>query len=59
MEGTAEENKAAVRGSIGTFGTYTVDEAKRSFTVKFEGSTYANQTGTEQTRPVSISGDCI
>lgn len=57
MQGTPDENKAAVHGSIGTFGTYTVDETKKSFTVKFEGSTYANQTGTEQTRPVVISGD--
>jgi hypothetical protein len=57
MQGTPDENKAAVQGSIGTFGTYTVDEAKKSFTVKFEGSTYANQTGTEQTRPFTITGD--
>ena len=57
MQGTPDENKAAVHRSIGTFGTYTVDEAKKSFTVKFEGSTYANQTGTEQTRPVVINGD--
>ena len=57
MQGTPDENKAAVHGSIATFGTYTVDEVKKSFTVKFEGSTYANQTGTEQTRPVVISGD--
>jgi Lipocalin-like domain len=57
MQGTPDENKAAVHGSIGTFGTYTVDEAKKSFTVKFEGSTYANQTGTEQTRPITITAD--
>jgi hypothetical protein len=57
MQGTPEENSAAVRGGIGGFGTYTVDEAKKSFTVKFEGSTYPNQGGTEQTRPIAINGD--
>jgi hypothetical protein len=57
LQGTADENKAAVQGSIGTFGTYTVDEAKKSFTVRFTASTYPNNTGTEQTRPFAISGD--
>jgi hypothetical protein len=53
LQGTPEENKAAVHGAIGTFGKYTVDEANKSFTVRFEASTYPNNTGTEQTRPLS------
>ena len=57
LQGTPDENKAAVHGSIGTFGTYTVDEASKSFTVRFEASTYPNNTGTEQTRPFTITGD--
>jgi Lipocalin-like domain len=57
LQGTAEENKAAVHGGIGTFGTYTVDEDKKAFTVSFTASTYPNNTGTEQTRPFTISGD--
>lgn len=57
LEGTPDENKAAVLGSIATFGTYTVDEASKSFTVRFEASTYPNNTGTEQTRPFAITGD--
>ena len=57
VQGTAEEYKAAVHGGIGSFGTYTVDEAKKSFTVRFEGSTYPNNTGVEQTRPFTITGD--
>src|SRR5919197_145664 len=40
LQGTADENKAAVQGGIGTFGTYTVDESKRAFTVHFIASTY-------------------
>ena len=43
--GTPEENKATVLGTISSFGTYTVDEAKKTFTVRFEGSTYPNMEG--------------
>jgi hypothetical protein len=57
MQGTPDENKATVQGSIGTFGTYSVDEAEKAFTARFEGSTYPNYIGTEQTRPVTIAGD--
>ena len=57
LQGTPDENKAAVHGSIATFGTYTVDDARKSFTVRFEASTYPNNTGTEQTRPFTITGD--
>ena len=57
LQGTPDENKAAVHGGIATFGTYTVDEANKSFTVRFEASTYPNNTGTEQTRPITITGD--
>ena len=55
--GTPEENKAAVRGGIASFGSYTVDEAKKSFTVRFDGSSYPNLEGTTQTRPFTITGD--
>ena len=56
-KGTPDENKAVVSGSIASIGTYSVDEAKKSFTVRFEASTYPNNTGTEQTRPFTITGD--
>ena len=56
-KGTPEENKAAVLGNISSFGTYTVDEAKKTFTIRFEGSTYPNLEGTVQTRPFEIAGD--
>jgi len=57
LKGTSEENKAAVHGAIATFGKYTVDEAKKSFTVRFEASTYPNNTGGEQTRSFTLAGD--
>jgi len=55
--GTAEENKAVVQGSIAYFGTYSVNEADKSFTVQIEGATFPNWTGTTQNRALSISGD--
>src|SRR3954452_23972270 len=57
LQGTPDENKSAVQGTIATFGKYTVDAQKRAFTVRFEGSTFPNNEGTEQTRPVTIAGD--
>ena len=50
--GTVEENKAAVAGGIGLFGTYSV--SGRKVTMKVEGSTYPNWTGTDQTRDLTI-----
>src|SRR3954451_18935039 len=57
LQGTPDENKSVVQGTIATFGRYTVDEQQRAFTVRFEGSTFPNNEGTEQTRPVTIAGD--
>ena len=48
--GTADENKTAVAGGIGLFGTYSV--ADKAVTMKVEGSTYPNWTGAEQKRVV-------
>jgi len=56
-QGTPDENKAAVVGAISSFGTFTVDEAGRTFTLRYEGSSYPNLEGVEQTRPFAISGD--
>ena len=50
--GTADENKAAMAGGIGLFGTYAVSGKK--VTLKIEGSTYPNWTGTDQTRDLTV-----
>jgi len=55
--GTPEENKAAVLGNSSNYGTYSVNEANKTFTIRFEGSSFPNLEGTEQTRPFTISGD--
>ena len=45
---TAEEAQAVVAGSIAYFGTYSINEADKVITVQIEGSTFANQIGTDQ-----------
>jgi Lipocalin-like domain len=55
-EGTPEENKSVVQGSIAMFGTYAV--ADKLITLKVEASTWPSWTGTEQKRIVgSYTGD--
>jgi len=33
LQGTADDNKAAAQGTISTYGTYSVDEAKKTYTL--------------------------
>jgi hypothetical protein len=56
-QGTPDENKATTQGTISSFGTYSVNEANKTYTIRFEASSYPNLEGTEQTRPFSITGD--
>jgi Lipocalin-like domain len=55
VQGTPEENKAVVLGSIAFFGTYSV--ADNVMTLKVEASSFPNWTGTDQKRPLTITGD--
>jgi len=58
LAGTAEENKATVQGLIATFGTFTVNETDRSYTVRVEGSSFPNWMGTDIKRTVaSVTAD--
>jgi len=52
LAGTPEQNTAIVHGSLALFGTYTVDEAKKTLTFHITGSTFPNQQGTSQTRTI-------
>jgi Lipocalin-like domain len=55
---TPEEAKGIVNGSIGYYGTYTVDEGSKIITLKVEASTFPNQVGADQKRTVtSVSPD--
>jgi hypothetical protein len=57
LEGTPEENKAAVHGTTATFGTWSVDEASKTLIVSNEGGMFPNQAGTESKRSVTVAGD--
>jgi hypothetical protein len=55
--GTPDENKAVVQGTLTHFGTYNVNEAEPSFTLRIESSSFPNWAGTEQKRTFTITGD--
>jgi hypothetical protein len=57
LQGTPEDNKATAQGTISSYGTYSVDEANKTYTLRIEGSSYPNWEGTEITRPVTLTGD--
>src|SRR6266568_3065469 len=53
-KGTPEENKAVVAGSFAYFGTYTVNEAERTFTVHYGGTTFPNFDGIDAKRTITV-----
>ena len=52
LNGTDTDNRAIVQGTLAFFGTYTVDEAKKTVTFNITASTYPNAEGTSQTRTI-------
>jgi hypothetical protein len=54
---SGDDAKAVVAGMISHFGTYTVDEAAKTFTVHIEGSSFPNWDGTKQTRNITAITD--
>jgi hypothetical protein len=52
LGGTAEQNSAIVHGSLAFFGTYTVDEDKKTITFNIAASTFPNLEGVSQTRTI-------
>ena len=47
-----------MQGSIAHFGIYAIDEAKGTISLRYDGSTYPNWTGTDQKRTnLTLSGD--
>jgi lysozyme family protein len=49
---TPEEDRAVAHAVLSYFGTYSVNEADRTFTIKIERSSYPNQSGNEVKRIV-------
>src|SRR5262245_60760788 len=52
LAATPEEYAGIMRGTIAQFGTSTVDEEKKAFTMKFTASTFPNWDGVAQTRTI-------
>jgi lipocalin-like protein len=57
LKATPEEQKLMAEGVLSYFGTYTVDEADKSFTMTIERSSFPNQVGRPAKRMAAISGD--
>jgi len=53
-EGSAQENRAVVRGSLAHSGTYTIDGSAKTITLRVEASTFPNLDGTEIKRPFTL-----
>jgi Lipocalin-like domain len=52
LAGTDADNRAIVQGTLALFGTYTVDEDKKTLTFHITASTFPNQEGVSQTRTI-------
>ena len=56
-EGTSEENKAVVQGSIFYFGRYSVNETEKTITNYIEACSFPNWVGIERKTTYTINGD--
>jgi len=52
LNGTDSDNRAIVQGTLSFFGTYSVDEEKKTVTFNIVASTYPNAEGSTQTRTI-------
>ena len=57
LQGTAEENQAAVQGTVANFGTWSADEGAKTLVIHFESGMYPNQEGEESRRVANVTGD--
>jgi hypothetical protein len=57
MEATDFENRSILKGSLAYYGKYTVNGKKGEVNFHFNGSTYPNWIGMDQTRKFTIVGD--
>jgi len=56
-QGTEAESKAIMQGSIAYFGTYTIDEAAKTLSVRIDACSFPNWNGTDQKKSLTISKD--
>jgi len=53
LQGTPEEDRTTVQGSLAYYGTYSIDEAGRTLHLYIEGSSYPNFEGIDNKRTLS------
>jgi hypothetical protein len=54
---TPDEMKATAESALSYFGTYTVNDAEKSYTIQIERSSFTNQTAAPAKRTVELTGD--
>lgn len=54
LTGTTDEYQAIMRRSLSLFGSYSVDEAKKTVTFKIASSSFPNWEGEAQTRVIDL-----
>ena len=57
MQGTTEENKTTVQGSLSYYGNYSVDEADRVLHLNIESSSWPNFDGIDNKRIITSLSD--
>jgi hypothetical protein len=57
LGGTPDEKKAALEGYLAYFGTFTINEEKKSVTHHIQGSLLPNWVGVDQERFFEVVGD--
>jgi hypothetical protein len=58
-QSTADESKAAAQGTLAYFGTYSVNDADKSFNLRVESSSFPNFNGTQQKRAITALTDDV
>lgn len=46
-----------VQGTVAQFGTWSVDEASKTLTMRMEGQMFPNEVGKDSKRSVTLAGD--
>jgi hypothetical protein len=60
LQGTPEENKAVIAGTVAAFGTWSVNETDRTIGMRIEGSLFPNQDETDGKRLIlSLTADSL
>lgn len=56
-DGTPEQRRAIVEGSLAIYGTYTVDEPTRTINMHYEASSFGLFNDTDAKRTITLKGD--